>query len=143
LIDHDRQPSNAITLVGIAPSKSRATRRDASRKVNDATDALPISFKEDGGRIVFGESATVAQGASNPVTSTGGATTTSTADFVPLMTADGSAPLDGGQMVRVQVPRAALAALGLPVSGERAGETVKADVLLAQDGTARAIRLLP
>jgi hypothetical protein len=46
-------------------------------------------------------------------------------------------------MVRVQVPRAALAALGLPVNAERAGELVKADILLAHDGTARAIRLRP
>jgi hypothetical protein len=52
-------------------------------------------------------------------------------------------PLDGGQMVRVQMPRAALAAWGLPVNAERAGETVKADLLLAHDGTARAIRLRP
>jgi hypothetical protein len=140
--DHDRQPLTSTTVAGFAPSKSRASRLTSRRGVSNGTDALPISFKEDGGRIVFSESATIPQGASNPATSASG-TATTTADFVPLVTADGSAPLDGGQMVRVRVPRAALAALGLPVSGERAGETVKADVLLAQDGTARAIRLLP
>lgn len=140
--NHDRQPSNTTRVASFTPSKSRAPRLTPHRGVSDATEALPISFKEDGGRIVFSESATVPQGASNPTTSASGAATTM-ADFVPLVTADGSAPLDGGQMVRVRVPRAALAALGLPVSGERAGETVKADVLLAQDGTARAIRLLP
>ena len=88
-------------------------------------EALPVAFVEDGGRIV-------AERAAAPVAS----------DFVPLVTADAGEPLEGGQMVRVEVPRAALAAMGLPVSGERAGETVKADLLLAHDGTARAIRLL-
>ena len=50
--------------------------------------------------------------------------------------------LDSGRVVRVQLPRSALARFGLPVNAERAGEPVKADVLLGEDGTARAIRFV-
>jgi hypothetical protein len=81
--------------------------------------------------------------ANSSTLSTGASELAASADFVPLVAPDNSVPLDSGQMVRVDVPRAALAALGLPVNASRAGATVRADVLLAHDGTARAIRLLP
>lgn len=63
-------------------------------------------------------------------------------DFMPL-TYDGSfAQLDDGQLVRVELPRSALHSFGLPVSAERGGGRVKADVLLGHDGVARAIRFV-
>ena len=49
---------------------------------------------------------------------------------------------DGGQIVRVQLPRAALANFGLPVNMDRYNEKVKADVLLGVDGRAHAIRFV-
>ena len=45
-------------------------------------------------------------------------------------------------LVRVELPRSALASFGLPVNAEAAGGRVKADVLLGEDGTARAIRFI-
>jgi hypothetical protein len=63
-------------------------------------------------------------------------------DFVPLLTGVGNTPLDNGQVIRVQMPRAALASFGLPFNLERANESVKADVLLGEDGLARAIRFV-
>ncbi|HEX8178127.1 MAG TPA: hypothetical protein VF525_01150 [Pyrinomonadaceae bacterium] len=62
-------------------------------------------------------------------------------EFVPLV-AGGAPPLASGQLVRVELPRSALAALGLALDPARAGETIKADVLLGDDGLARAIRLV-
>ena len=50
--------------------------------------------------------------------------------------------MEGGQIVRVEVPRSALASFGLPMNAERAGERVKADVVLGYDGVARAIRFV-
>jgi len=51
---------------------------------------------------------------------------------------------DGGQLVRVELPRSAMARFGLPVNMEREryGERVKADVLVGADGLARAIRFV-
>ena len=67
----------------------------------------------------------------------------SVTDFISLV-ADTPAgtPLESGQLVRVQLPRAALASLGLPLNAERGNEPVKADVLLGGDGLARAIRFV-
>ncbi|HEY0099859.1 MAG TPA: hypothetical protein VGB76_13005 [Pyrinomonadaceae bacterium] len=65
----------------------------------------------------------------------------SVTDFISLVAdAPAAPPLESGQLVRVQVPRAALASLGLPLNAERGNEPVKADVLLGGDGLARAIR---
>jgi len=64
-------------------------------------------------------------------------------DFISLVAEQTPAPpLESGQLVRVQVPRAALASLGLPLNAERGNEPVKADVLVGYDGLARAIRFV-
>jgi hypothetical protein len=65
-----------------------------------------------------------------------------TTDFMPLSYGGGFSQIDDGQMVRVELPRSALHSFGLPVNAERAGERVKADVLLGHDGVARAIRFV-
>jgi hypothetical protein len=64
-------------------------------------------------------------------------------DFIPLsyMSA-ASLQQEGGQIIRVQVPRSALANFGLPVNMDRYNEKVKADVLYGVDGMARAIRFV-
>jgi hypothetical protein len=63
-------------------------------------------------------------------------------DFMPV-TYGGAANLaDGGRMVRVELPRSAMASFGLPVNMDRANERVKADVLLGVDGLAHAIRFV-
>jgi hypothetical protein len=55
----------------------------------------------------------------------------------------GGANLDeGGRVVRVDLPRSALAHSGLPVNMDRANERIKADVLLGVDGLPHAIRFV-
>ena len=63
-------------------------------------------------------------------------------DFIPLGYMNTASLQDGGQIVRVQLPRSALANFGLPVNMDRYNEKVKADVLFGVDGTARAIRFV-
>jgi hypothetical protein len=63
-------------------------------------------------------------------------------DFLPLtFTADSTGP-ESGHLVRVTIPRSALVAMGLPMNAERAGELVRADVFIGDDGLARAIRFI-
>ena len=62
--------------------------------------------------------------------------------FFPVMQGGELIPLDGGQFVRVRMPRSNLIPLGIPIDQGRASETIKADVLLSNDGLARAIRLV-
>jgi len=63
-------------------------------------------------------------------------------DFIPLSYMSAVSLQEGGQIIRVQLPRSALANFGLPVNMDRYNEKVKADVLYGVDGTARAIRFV-
>ncbi len=63
-------------------------------------------------------------------------------DFFPLLNREGLTQLDGGQVVRVELPRSALMSFGLPMNMDRANERIKADVVVGNDGLARAIRFV-
>lgn len=65
-----------------------------------------------------------------------------TTDFIPLRYGDDHPPMESGEVIRVEMPRSALIALGLPVNVERADQPVKADLLIGEDGLARAIRFV-
>lgn len=62
--------------------------------------------------------------------------------FLAMPGVDPREPLDHGRVVRVELPRSSLRTFGLPMNEERGFEAVKADVLLGEDGMARAIRFL-
>lgn len=49
---------------------------------------------------------------------------------------------DEAQVIRVRLPRSAMRTVGLPVNEDRWFERVPADVLLGQDGIARAVRFV-
>lgn len=63
-------------------------------------------------------------------------------EFIPLTQGAPYQPAEGSHLVRVELPRSALASFGLPVGAESPGGRVKADVLLGEDGIARAIRFV-
>jgi hypothetical protein len=63
-------------------------------------------------------------------------------DFIPLSYMTAANLQDGGQIIRVELPRSALAKFGLPVNMDRYNEKVKADVLFGVDGMAHAIRFV-
>jgi len=65
-----------------------------------------------------------------------------TTDFIPLVHCVGLDCFEGGQLVRVAMPRLALIFLGLPMNEQLAQEPVTADVLIGGDGVARAIRFV-
>jgi hypothetical protein len=63
-------------------------------------------------------------------------------EFMPVGYASPLGLQDGGQVMRVELDRSALAGFGLPVNMDRVNEKVKADVLVGSDGQARAIRFV-
>lgn len=83
-----------------------------------------------------------AETASTDVASNEVASTEIKTGFVPLTYLNSATAMESGIVVRVEVAREKLAALGLPLNLERAGETIKADIVLGDDGVARAIRLV-
>jgi hypothetical protein len=66
--------------------------------------------------------------------------TDTASDFIAL--SPSSYPLGDGMVVRVELPRSAPALVGLPIPGGDISGTVTADVVLGQDGMARAIRFV-
>lgn len=64
------------------------------------------------------------------------------ANFYRLPDADYLPPMESATVVRVELPMSSVRLMGWPVSEERAGEGVEADVLLGQDGLARGVRFV-
>jgi hypothetical protein len=63
-------------------------------------------------------------------------------EFLPIGYTAALNVQEGAQLVRVEMPRSAMARFGLPVNMDRYDERVKADVLFSADGMARAIRFV-
>ena len=63
-------------------------------------------------------------------------------DFMPIGYMNAATFQDGGQIIRVEVPRSRLASFGIPVNMDRYNERIKADILISADGMARAIRFV-
>jgi hypothetical protein len=64
------------------------------------------------------------------------------ADFVALSYGEDLRELDSVQVVSVELPRPALAALGWPGADSAQAGSVKAEVIVGHDGVARAIRFV-
>jgi hypothetical protein len=65
-----------------------------------------------------------------------------TSDFIALTYTNETHAIDSGMIVRVKVSRATLIAMGLPMNGANTDGYVKVDVVVGDDGVARAIRLV-
>lgn len=66
-----------------------------------------------------------------------------TQPFYSLVAEGEMAPLESGRIVRIEVPAATLVTLGVPLTEATLAQPMQADLLLGQDGLARAIRFLP
>jgi hypothetical protein len=124
-------------------SLTAEAQRTSPKMARAATPRMITSGQViDGGNAIFagGEVESAANGAGGTAKPNETETVT---EFIPLVGgAPGATPLESGQLVRVQLPRSALAPLGLPLNAERGNEPVQADVLLGNDGLARAIRFV-
>ncbi|HEV2388955.1 MAG TPA: hypothetical protein VGS20_17065 [Candidatus Acidoferrales bacterium] len=63
--------------------------------------------------------------------------------FVPVPYAGGFMQGDSAVVLRVQLPRGDLAELGYPVDASAAGDLVRADLLVGEDGWPYAVRIVP
>ena len=126
--DTGPQPSPSVRDEGPAP------RVTPARRSTTPVRAATASFGTNGGGVVSPPGREVAaEAAGDREIAT---------DFIPLVQGGRFGQSDGGHLVRVELPRSALVSFGLPVNFERAGGRVKADVLLGDDGIARAIRFV-
>lgn len=63
-------------------------------------------------------------------------------DFIALASAERIEQEQDPQMVQADVPRTALAAFGVPLDPETAGDSVRAEMLVGADGSPLALRLV-
>lgn len=61
-------------------------------------------------------------------------------EFFPLL--DVAPPFEGGRLLRMTVPASTMREVGLPVNEDHLTDRVYADVLVGQEGLARAIRFV-
>lgn len=64
------------------------------------------------------------------------------AEFIALESAERIEQEPNAQLVHADVPRAALASMGVPLSPDNAGESVRAEMLVGADGSPLALRLV-
>jgi hypothetical protein len=121
----DDQIASTVADLAPAPSKSTAQRNLPPRTTihSVANKNIPVMPKD--------------------VADTAGADAQEIAtDFLPVSYTSNLTPVESGHLVRVELPMAALASYGLPMSMSEPSGRVKADVLLDEYGTARAIRFV-
>lgn len=63
--------------------------------------------------------------------------------FVMLPGSELMPPAQDLQVLRVRIPRTRIQSMGLPVNVDRLEERVLADIVIGEDGVARAVRLVP
>jgi hypothetical protein len=63
------------------------------------------------------------------------------AELFALTPVAATEPAEFEQVVSIEIPRSTLMLWGVPVNADRVGENVKADVVIGEDGVARAIRI--
>jgi hypothetical protein len=113
-------------------SNTLATYKPKRRVNSQAMRSNSANSSPDKDALVVDSDSTVAANYDNEIAT----------DFMPVGYASPMSLQDGGQVMRVELPRSALAGFGLPVNMDRVNETVKADVLVGTDGQARAIRFV-
>jgi len=138
------QPKNQIAVQPSAPQVPAEIKEDKNVVVPKPDNAVNFSPQPKPKRTLYPRvlearnlkadkpDNTVANHASNEVAT----------DFMPLGYLNPALLQDGGQIVRVEVPRTTMASFGLPVNMDRYNERVKADVLLGVDGVPHAIRFV-
>lgn len=111
--------------------KRRVLPRKPRRNDNPPVQETTASTSPDKKQVV----PPVAVGTKPPITEI-------TTAFMPVGYTTAMNLQEGGQIVRVELPRSTLVAYGLPVNMDRYNQKVKADVFFGADGIARAIRFV-
>jgi hypothetical protein len=63
-------------------------------------------------------------------------------DYIPLTYLADATAVESGMVLRVELPPSALITMGLPMNVERTDSRVKADLIVGDDGVARAVRFV-
>lgn len=137
----DKGPDNSSTMTAAAGSVSTAgsassTNPQPPRPIRKSSRQIARRQLKPSRDTALATAAVVPALVENP------GETEVTTQFIALSYLGPASLQDGGQIVRVELPRSAMASFGLPVNMDRFGEKVRADVFVSADGFARAIRFV-
>jgi hypothetical protein len=118
---------NSVTVISRQPSVAAPSQRVSAETARTVDPAAVMPGARPSVRAAKGRRAA-------PVLRPSG--------FVPLPEAAGLPPFESGAIVRVEVPVGSLPAYGVDISPASDGQPVEADLLVGQDGQARAIRVV-
>ncbi len=127
-----------IEVEKFAKSKRTIPQSPTAEKDNLATGAIASVPKPSQKRISQRQKTVTPSGESQQLAEANETTT----DYIPLTYVAEATAMESGQVVRVMMSRSSLLALGLPVNLERDDEKIKADLVVGDDGLARAIRFV-
>lgn len=102
----------------------------------------PAARADAAATTVAGPNSLVAQATVQPENAAAQAVQNPASGFVPVPFAGEFARGDSGVIVRVQLPRAALAELGYPVDETQGEGVIQADLLVSEDGWPQAVRIV-
>ena len=130
-IAHSRATAPAITppaTAGVHPTADAHGRTDRTGAPAVPTSAKPARLRRrgDGRGIVVSRASDASRG---------------TTEFVPWPGASALPTFESGQLMRMDLPASVVLSLGLMPAGSQAG-VVRTDVIVGQDGFARAVRLV-
>ncbi len=126
-----------------APSVATNTLKpDAPSAASTENSSVNTSQTETANTTNAGTGAKTAAPANHAAAAAASEPTEYATAYVPLPYADDPSALEGGSVVRVTLARSTLEAYGLPVDGLEAGDRVTADMIVSEDGTPQAIRLV-
>jgi hypothetical protein len=137
--DEQRGASSRVgmRLLAEVQAIAAARRRRTALLSLSAAAAVLLALLVPGWRMFQQTTTTLPQAADAPVV-----TRELVTEFFPLTYSN--VPVRGGYVVRMQVPRGALASFGatLAAAGDNASPNVLADVVIGNDGLARAVRFV-
>jgi hypothetical protein len=144
-----------ISVVLLKPELLRLTRDNSpagSTQSAGATTQGPEATAQVAPPSGNSEAATARGGNSAATGNTGGANSADTASqdadteyatsYIALPSAEGAIFAEDQTVVRVSMPRSALASFGLPVRSDAADANILADFVLGEDGMPQAVRLV-
>jgi hypothetical protein len=145
----DRGGVNISTASNSPNGDSPSTNRNGKDSLTAlaSNTAAANSDGQNNGQSAAGTSAAKAAGRTLKTAAAGSGADASGSEemadaFVQLPYADDPTAIQNGSVVRVVLSPAGLASLGLPVTAIGSGESVPADLLLSEDGTPQAVRLV-
>ena len=128
-------PAGSTQTVGETAQGTEATAQVAPASGTSETSAAPDVKSPAAGNSSTDNAAGAS--AASPEADTEYATS-----YIALPSAEGAISAEDQTVVRVSMPRSALASFGLPVRSDGADSNVLADFVLGEDGMPRAIRLV-